>query len=146
MHLTKCHDHCNVPHNVVSVLHSIVCKVHNNISPISPFAYQICVGKLMPLSAMLVNCNVIWFSCQWRIVPWVGIFDSVWSWSRIISYRLIPLRIIILIHFIILIHLTEIFDPISDQAFWSWKGYKLIFDTAFGSKVILFVSYLIMAF
>ena len=49
--------------------------------------------------------------------------------------------------------LTEIFDLISNQAFlillfgslWSGKG-KLIFDNAFGSKVILFVSYLILAF
>ena len=49
-----------VLHDVVSLLHSIVCSVHNNISPITAnFAYQICVGKLMPVSAMFVNYNVI---------------------------------------------------------------------------------------
>ena len=42
MHLTKCHD---VLHDVVSLLHSIVCSVHNNISPITPY-YTICVPDL----------------------------------------------------------------------------------------------------
>ena len=54
LHLTKCHDHCDVLHDVVSLLYSIVCSVHNDISPISPYTYQICVGKLMPLSTMLL--------------------------------------------------------------------------------------------
>ena len=48
-----------------------------------------------------------------------GIFDSVWSWSRIISYKLQvdPIKDYYFVPF--QYHLTEIFYPISDQAFWS---------------------------
>ena len=101
MHLTKCHDRCDVLHDVVSLLHSIVCSVHNNISPISPFAYQICVGKLMPLSAMFVNCNVLNLvvNDESFLVHSHNVHASVWSWSRNISYRLIRLRIVVLIRF-----------------------------------------------
>ena len=56
MHLTKCHDDCYVLHDAVSLLHSIV---YPQLHLITPFAYQICVGKFMPLSAMFVNCDVI---------------------------------------------------------------------------------------
>ena len=64
----QCHQYdfwSNAPHKIsqslrcttwlVSLLHSIVSSVHNNISPISPFAYQIGVGELVPLSAIFLN-------------------------------------------------------------------------------------------
>ena len=138
--LTKCHDHCDVPHDVynkLTALDSLQCAQQyiNNFTICVP-RYQICVGELMPLSAMFVNCTVIWFSCQWWIIPCTFTqCSSVWSWSRIISYRLIRLRIIIQYH------LTEIFDPISDhfervssylipRLDQKWS-FRLIFDPGF---------------